>query len=464
MRRVVITGMGVIAAPGASVGDFFSSLVAGRSGSRPIQNLPPEVVSRLNCRIAAEVPGFEPLQHFTEKELDQLDRFSQFALVAARQALAQAGLEKLSEAQQPRTGVCIGTAYGGIETLDTQYFSLYAKNATRLSPLAIPRVMYNAATCQVSMRFQARGPCLTPTTACSSATHALGEAYRMIQQGQADWMLAGGSDAPITYGVVRGWEAMRVLAPENGNAARACRPFSGDRQGIVIGEGAAVFVLEEYEAARRRGAQILAELAGYGANSDASHITQPSVAGPAVAMRLALEDAGVKPEETARELDQVHARARDGGFGSDRAGGGGRGHLPRRHPAHGQLRDPRPRVRPRLRPQPGAEDSGAGRALEFLCLRWAQRRAYRQTGVESRSDHDQRPCRRPPRAAPLVPLDGVGLHQPGHVRQLLPLRHHRPHRRPAEATAPVHRREDRSALFELLLGGNPFSPLGRHHH
>src|SRR3990167_2365242 len=167
MRRVVITGMGVIAAPGASVGDFFSSLVAGRSGSRPIQNLPPEVVSRLNCRIAAEVPGFEPLQHFTEKELDQLDRFSQFALVAARQALAQAGLEKLSEAQQSRTGVCIGTAYGGIETLDAQYFALYAKNATRLSPLAIPRVMYNAATCQVSMRFQARGPCLTPTTARS---------------------------------------------------------------------------------------------------------------------------------------------------------------------------------------------------------------------------------------------------------------------------------------------------------
>ena len=303
MRRVVITGMGVIAAPGASVGDFFSSLVAGRSGSRPIQNLPPEVVSRLNCRIAAEVPGFEPLQHFTEKELDQLDRFSQFALVAARQALAQAGLEKLSEAQQPRTGVCIGTAYGGIETLDTQYFSLYAKNATRLSPLAIPRVMYNAATCQVSMRFQARGPCLTPTTACSSGAHALGEAYRMIQQGQADWMLAGGSDAPITYGVVRGWEAMRVLAPENGNAASACRPFSGDRQGIVIGEGAAVFVLEEYEAARRRGAQILAELAGYGANSDASHITQPSVAGPAVAMRLALEDAGMKPEE----IDYINA-------------------------------------------------------------------------------------------------------------------------------------------------------------
>ncbi len=303
MRRVVITGMGVIAAPGSGVGDFFSSLVAGRSGSRPIRNLPPEVLGRLNCRIAAEVSGYDPLQHFTEKELDQLDRFSQFALVAARQALAQAGLEKLSEAQQPRSGVCIGTAYGGMESLDANYFALYAKNATRLPPLVIPRVMYNAATCQVSMRFQARGPCLTPTTACSSATHALGEAYRMIQQGQADWMLAGGSDAPITYGVIRCWEAMRVLAPENGQAARACRPFSGDRQGIVIGEGAAVLVLEDYETARRRGAPLLAELAGYGANSDASHITQPSVAGPARAMRLALEDAGMKPEE----IDYINA-------------------------------------------------------------------------------------------------------------------------------------------------------------
>ena len=303
MRRVVITGMGVIAAPGSTVDAFFRQLMEGRPGTRPIRNLLPEVVSRLNCRIAAEVPDYDPLKHFTEKELDQLDRFSQFALVAARQALAQAGLEKLSEAQQPRTGVCIGTAYGGMETFDAQYFSLYAKNATRLSPLAIPRVMYNAATCQVSMRFQARGPCLTPTTACSSGAHALGEAYRMIQQGQADWMLAGGSDAPITYGVVRSWEAMRVLAPENGNAARACRPFSGDRQGIVIGEGAAVLVLEDYETARRRGAPMLAELAGYGANSDASHITQPSVAGPARAMRLALEDAGMKPEE----IDYINA-------------------------------------------------------------------------------------------------------------------------------------------------------------
>ena len=297
MRRVVITGMGVIAATGQSREEFFSNLVAGRGAARRMQNLDPAVVERLNCRIAAEVRGFEPGAHFTEKELDHLDRFAQLAVVAARQAMADAGLEGFSEEQQPRVGVMVGTAYGGTETLDTHYFSLYAKNATRLPPLVIPRLMYNAATCQISMRLLARGPCLTPTTACSSGAHALGEALRVIQRGDADCMLAGGSDAPLTYGVVRAWEAMRVLAPPGDDPARACRPFSRDRQGIVIGEGAAIFVLEEYESARRRGANVLAELAGYAATSDASHITQPSVAGPASAMRQALADAKLNPDD-----------------------------------------------------------------------------------------------------------------------------------------------------------------------
>ena len=297
MRRVVITGMGVIAAPGVGATEFFNRLLQGRGAVRRVQNIRPELAERLNCRIAAEVASYDPSQHFSEKEIDQLDRFSQFAIVATKQALAEAGMEKLSESQQPRTGVAIGSAYGGTETLDTHYFALYAKNASRLPPLVIPRLMYNAATCQVSMHWQARGPCVTPTTACSSGTHAIGESFRTIQRGDADWMLAGGSDAPITYGVLRSWEGMRVLAPEGDDPARACRPFSRDRQGIVIGEGAAVFVLEEYESARKRGAKILAEVVGYGANSDASHITQPSVKGPADAMRLALADAGMKPED-----------------------------------------------------------------------------------------------------------------------------------------------------------------------
>ncbi len=303
MRRVVITGMGVIAAPGVGVSEFFNRLLEGRGAVRRVQNIRPELVERLNCRIAAEVAGYNPSRYFSEKEIDQLDRFSQFAVVATQQALAEAGMEKLSEAQQPRVGVSIGSAYGGTETLDTNYYALYAKNASRLPPLVIPRLMYNAATCQVSMHWQARGPCVTPTTACSSGTHAIGESFRMIQRGDADWMLAGGSDAPITYGVIRCWEGMRVLAPEGDDPARACRPFSRDRQGIVIGEGAAVFVLEEYESARKRGAKILAEVAGYGANSDASHITQPSVKGPADAMRLALADARMKPED----IDYINA-------------------------------------------------------------------------------------------------------------------------------------------------------------
>ncbi|MFB3140402.1 MAG: beta-ketoacyl-ACP synthase II [Candidatus Acidiferrales bacterium] len=303
MRRVVITGLGVVTATGCTIADFFAQLLEGRAGTRRIQNLEPALAEQLNCKIAAEVLCFDPSQHFGAKELDQLDRFSQFAVVAAKQALEDAGRGEFSEEEQHRLGVCVGTAYGGIETLDSSYFSLYRKNASRLSPLVLPRLMYNAAACQVSMRFRARGPTLAPSTACSSGSHAIGEAMRFIQHGQADWMLAGGSDAPITYGVIRAWEAMRVLAPENGDAARACRPFSADRRGIVIGEGAAVLLLEEYEAARKRGARIYAELAGYGANSDASHITQPSVEGPARAMQLALDDAGLNPDE----VDYINA-------------------------------------------------------------------------------------------------------------------------------------------------------------
>ena len=303
MRRVVITGLGVVTATGCTVADFFLQLLEGRAGTRRIQNIEPALAERLNCKIAAEVPCFDPSQHFGAKELDQLDRSSQFAVVAAKQAFEDAGRGEFSEEEQNRLGVCVGTAYGGTETLESTYFSLYGKNASRLSPLVLPRLMYNAAACQVSMRFRARGPTLAPSTACSSGSHAIGEAMRFIQHGQADWMLVGGTDAPITYGVIRAWEAMRVLAPENGDAARACRPFSADRRGIVIGEGAAVLLLEEYEAARKRGARIYAELAGYGANSDASHITQPSVEGPARAMQLALDDAGLNPDE----VDYINA-------------------------------------------------------------------------------------------------------------------------------------------------------------
>ena len=297
MHRVVITGMGVVAAPGNNPAAFFDALLEARAGIRPIETIPPNLLDRLGCKIGATVTGFDPLEYFSEKEADQLDRFSQFALVAARQAWEQSGLGELDEDQRHRLGAFVGTAYGGTMTLEETYYKLFAEDASRLSPLVIPRVMYNAAACQVSMYFNARGPAMAHVSACSSGAHAIGEAARVIRHGQAGWMLAGGSDAPLTYGVIRCWEAMRVLAPPGDDPARACRPFSADRQGIVIGEGAAVFLLEEYEGAKRRGADILAELAGYGANSDASHITRPSVDGPARVMRLALEDAGLAADE-----------------------------------------------------------------------------------------------------------------------------------------------------------------------
>lgn len=300
MRRVAITGLGVIASTGIGLDNFFERLIAGCSGTRRIQNFD---ASRLNCHIAAEVPGYDPTGWFNEKELDQLDRFSQFAIIATREAWTDAGLESFGEEEQQRVGVCIGTAYGGAETLDQNYFSLYAQGANRLPPLVIPRLMYNAASCQVSKYMQVQGPCLTPTTACSSGAHAIGEAARLIQHGLADCMIAGGADAPITYGVIRCWEATRVLALGIGSPERACRPFSGDRQGIVVGEGAGIMILEEYERACKRRAKIYAELAGYGANSDASHITHPSVDGPARAMQLALKDAKLNPEE----IDYVNA-------------------------------------------------------------------------------------------------------------------------------------------------------------
>ena len=303
MHRVVITGMGVVAAPGNNTADFFDTLLQARSGARPIETITPDWFERLKCKIGATVTGFDPLEHFSEKEADQLDRFSQFAVVAARQAWEQSGLGELEEDQRHRLGAFVGTAYGGTMTLDDNYRRLYDDEANRLSPLVIPRLMYNAAACQVSMYMQARGPVMAQVSACSSGSHAIGEAARTIGLGQADWMLAGGADAPLTYGVVRCWEAMRVLAPAGDDPAKACRPFSADRQGIVIGEGAAMLVLEEYEAAKKRGATILAEVAGYGANSDASHITQPSVDGPAHAMQLALDDARMSPGD----IDYINA-------------------------------------------------------------------------------------------------------------------------------------------------------------
>jgi beta-ketoacyl-acyl-carrier-protein synthase II len=299
VRRVVITGLGVVAATGKDVRSFFDNLVHARSGIRRITQFDP---SGLSVQIGAEVPDYRSTDYFPQKQLDFIDRFCEFGLVAAREAMQSSGLQ-LREEERTRFGVAMGSGMGGASTLESGYYNLYAKQATRLHPFTIPKMMHNAAASQICMEFSAQGPSLATSTACSSAGHAIGEAFHFIKFGLADLMLAGGSDAPITYGMIRSWESVRVLALGNGDPSRACRPFSADREGLVMGEGAGVLVLEELGHARRRGAKIYAELAGYGSTSDASHITQPNVDGPVRAIRMALEEAGVKPEE----VDYVNA-------------------------------------------------------------------------------------------------------------------------------------------------------------
>jgi beta-ketoacyl-acyl-carrier-protein synthase II len=299
VRRVVITGIGVIASTGKDSHSFFSTLVNGRSGIARIGQFDP---SALTVQIAAEIPAYTPTDYLPPKRLEMLDRFSQFALIAAREAMQSSGLE-VQEEERPRFGVVVGSGMGGAQTLDQGYLNLYAKQATRLHPFTIPKVMHNAGASQICMEYRAQGPSLATSTACASSGHAIGEAFHLIKFGLADLVLAGGADAPITYGMLRSWESVRVLATGNGDPSRACRPFSADREGMVMGEGSAILLLEELEHARRRGATIYAELCGYGFTADASHITQPSVDGPVRAIRMALNEGGVNPEE----VDYINA-------------------------------------------------------------------------------------------------------------------------------------------------------------
>ena len=299
VRRVVVTGVGVLAATGREPESFINNLIEGRSGIRRIQQFDP---SALSVQIAAEIPDYKGTDYFPAKRLDLIDRFTEFGLIAAKQAVESSGLEVADE-ECPRFGVMMGAGMGGAQTYELGYCSLFAKGATRVHPFTIPKSMHNAATSQICMEYGAQGPSLATSTACSSAGHAIGEAFRHIKFNLADVMLAGGSESPITFGIMRFWESVRVMATGNGDPSHACRPFSADREGLVIGEGAAVLVLEELERARHRGAKIYCEIAGYGLSSDAGHITQPTVDGPARAIRMALDEAATNPED----IDYINA-------------------------------------------------------------------------------------------------------------------------------------------------------------
>ena len=293
MNRVVITGIGVVSPIGSAREKFWSSLVEARSGIGPISIIPTE---RLAVRIAAQVLDFDPAKHFDPKRQSLLDRFSQFAVVAARAAVQDAQLD-ITEEIALRTATIVGNGAGGMNTIDDSYFRLYGQDATRAHPLSIPRLMMNAACSLVSMDLGLKGPTFTIASACASGTHAIGQAFQMVRMGQAPVALAGGTEACLTVGTIKGWEALRVLSTDT------CRPFSRTRTGLVLGEGAAMVGLESRERAVARGAPIYAEMLGFGMSADANDITAIDPDGAARAMRAALLDAKVNPED----VDYVNA-------------------------------------------------------------------------------------------------------------------------------------------------------------
>jgi nodulation protein E len=285
--RVVITGIGVISAIGLTRNAFWRSLVDGKCGVRTV---PSPDFEQLRFKHAADVEGFVPEDHLPAKEISLMDRFAQFAVVTAKEAMAQSGLE-LTAAMREEGAIITGSCIGGRSAEELGYRELYIHNRNRVHPLTIPLGMSNAGTSHISMQFGIQGPSYTISTACASSGHAIGQAFHMVRSGIAPVALAGGSEAPLYFGNLKAWEAMRVISKDT------CRPFSADRSGLVLGEGAAMLVLEPLEAALARGARPIAEIVGFGMSADACHITQPSAEGPARAMRMALRDAGLAPEQ-----------------------------------------------------------------------------------------------------------------------------------------------------------------------
>jgi nodulation protein E len=285
LRRVAVTGIGVISALGANREAFWRALAAGESGIRPM-GLVQETVRFPN---AAEARDYRTSEHFDEKEVALLDRFAQFAAVAAREAVLDAHIEWTPELRE-RSAIVTGSSTGGQTSEDESFRDYYERKQTRFSPFAIPKAMSNAGASRISFEQGVTGPVYTVSTACSSANHAIGQAFWMIRNGAVELAIAGGSEAPFSPGMLKAWEGMRVVSPDT------CRPFSRDRKGLILGEGAGMLVMEPLERAQARGAIIYGEIAGFGMSSDAHHLTQPLAEGAARAMRAALLDAATPAE------------------------------------------------------------------------------------------------------------------------------------------------------------------------
>ncbi len=302
-RRVAVTGISVVTTLGCEIPEFWDRLCAGKSGIGPIRRFD---CSDYKVRFGGELTDFDPTDHIKidGKEVRRLDRFGQFALVGAEKAIVHSGID-LSQGDPYRHGVLVGSGIGGLHEIEEQHTKLFDRGPSRVSPFMIPKLMVNAASGNISVRFGLKGPNSAVATACASATNAIGDAFKLIQNGIADVMVTGGSEAALTPMGLSGFARMSALSTRNDAPEAASRPWDRDRDGFVLSEGAGLLVLEEWEHAKARGAEILAEMTGYGMSADASHMTTPDPKGTGAgrAMQAALDDAGVSPSD----IDYVNA-------------------------------------------------------------------------------------------------------------------------------------------------------------
>ncbi|MEW6002347.1 MAG: beta-ketoacyl-ACP synthase II [Nitrospirota bacterium] len=310
-RRVVVTGVGLITPLGLDVKTTWENLLLGKSGIRRIRSFDP---SSFQTQIAGEIEGFDPCDYIESKEIKKMDRFIHFAIAATKMAMDDSEL-RITAGNADRVGVIVGSGMGGLSTIEHYHSVLLERGPRRITPFFIPMLVINLASGQISIRFGAKGPNTAVSTACATGSHAIGDAFKIIQRGDADAMIAGGAEAVITPMGIGGFNAMKALSTRNGEPEKASRPFDINRDGFVMGEGAGVMILESLENARGRGAKIYAEVVGYGMTADAYHITAPAPAGEGAArcMAVALRDGGVDPSE----VDYINAHGTSTKYGDE---------------------------------------------------------------------------------------------------------------------------------------------------